>query len=169
MAKIQRDLWSRNQGLVSRVWRPFQEGSLGFCGRDLMSRSWCWGLLYGLDHTGEDWFLDESVLASFGHLQGTCDMQCVFESSSIRYPWRSWACKIIDELNILQCFDAVGWVAGPVQNWMVRCWRGYLPGVRCRVAYSPADATATHCIQTGFIFLVLADPGSPGQGGTRGR
>ena len=38
----------------------------------------------------------------------------------------------------------------------------------CRLAYSPADATATHClllqyIQIGFTFLVPAHPGSPGQ------
>ena len=26
------------------------------------------------------------------------------------------------------------------------CWRGYLPGARCRLAYGPADATATHCL-----------------------
>ena len=31
----------------------------------------------------------------------------------------------------LQCFDA---------------WRGCLSGVRCRLAYGPADATATHCL-----------------------
>jgi len=39
------------------------------------------------------------------------------------------------------------------------CWHGYLSGAMCRVAYGPADATATHChskIQTGFTFLVLA-------------
>ena len=45
--------------------------------------------------------------------------------------------------------------------------------MRCRLAYSPADATATHYlllqqIQTGFTlpgftFLVPAHPGSPGQ------
>ena len=43
----------------------------------------------------------------------------------------------------------------------MRCWRGYLSGVRCRLfAYGPADATAsqnpiTSCliqIQTGFTF-----------------
>jgi len=48
------------------------------------------------------------------------------------------------------------------------CWRGYLSGARCRLAYGPADATATHClffskIQIGFTFLVPAHPGSPGQ------
>ena len=26
------------------------------------------------------------------------------------------------------------------------CWRGYLSGARSRLAYSPADATATHCL-----------------------
>jgi len=26
------------------------------------------------------------------------------------------------------------------------CWRGYLSGARCRLAYDPADATATHCL-----------------------
>jgi len=25
-------------------------------------------------------------------------------------------------------------------------WHGYLSGVRCRLAYGPADATATHCL-----------------------
>ena len=43
----------------------------------------------------------------------------------------------------------------------------WLSGVRCRLAYGPADAT--HCLllqwnQTGFTFLVLAHPGSPGKG-----
>ena len=31
-------------------------------------------------------------------------------------------------------------------NWVVGCWRGYLSGARCRLAYGPADATATHCL-----------------------
>ena len=26
------------------------------------------------------------------------------------------------------------------------CWRGYLSGARCRLAYGPADATATRCL-----------------------
>ena len=43
------------------------------------------------------------------------------------------------------------WLGGrkdtrPVKNWVVRCWRGYLSGARCRLAYGPADATATHCL-----------------------
>ena len=53
---------------------------------------------------------------------------------------------------------------------MVRCWHGYLSGVRCRFAYGPADPTATHClllqeiqIGFGFVFLVSSHQGSPGQ------
>jgi len=41
------------------------------------------------------------------------------------------------------------WLGGrkgirPVKNWVVGCWHGCLAGMRCRLAYSPADATATH-------------------------
>ena len=43
------------------------------------------------------------------------------------------------------------WLGGrkgtrPIKNWVVGCWRGYLFGARCRLAYGPADATATHCL-----------------------
>jgi len=34
----------------------------------------------------------------------------------------------------------------PVKNSVVGCWHGYLSGARCRLAYVPADATATHCL-----------------------
>jgi len=27
---------------------------------------------------------------------------------------------------------------------VVGCWRGYLPGAKCRLAYGPADAIAIH-------------------------
>ena len=32
------------------------------------------------------------------------------------------------------------------KNWVLGCWCGYLSGVRCRFAYGPAGATATHCL-----------------------
>jgi len=40
----------------------------------------------------------------------------------------------------------VGWQEGHLAsiNRVVGCWHGYLPGARCRFAYGPADATATH-------------------------
>jgi len=42
----------------------------------------------------------------------------------------------------------VEWHEGicPVKNWVVGCWHGYVSGSRCRFAYGPADATATHCL-----------------------
>jgi len=54
---------------------------------------------------------------------------------------------------------------------VVGCWRGYLSGARCRLAYGPADATATHCLllqknpvkSLVFAFLVPAHPVSPGK------
>ena len=53
---------------------------------------------------------------------------------------------------LLPCIPSVlwrCWLGGrkgirPVENWVVRRWRGYLSGTRCRLAYGPADATATH-------------------------
>jgi len=30
------------------------------------------------------------------------------------------------------------------KNWVVGCWHGYVSGSRCRFAYGPVDATATH-------------------------
>ena len=32
------------------------------------------------------------------------------------------------------------------KNRVVGYWCGYLSGARCRLAYGPADATATHCL-----------------------
>ena len=67
----------------------------------------------------------------------------------------------------------VGWQEGHLvcKNW-VGCWHGYLSGARCRLAYVPADATATHSlfskIQIGFTFLVPAYLGSPRKGPLKG-
>ena len=44
------------------------------------------------------------------------------------------------------------------------CWRGYLSGARCTLAYGPAAATATHCLKLGFTFLVPAHPVVPDKG-----
>ena len=41
------------------------------------------------------------------------------------------------------------------KNWALGCWHGYLSGVRCRLAYSPADAAATHCVSSVKSRLVL--------------
>jgi len=55
------------------------------------------------------------------------------------------------------------WLGGrkgirPVKNWVVGCWHGYVSGARCRLAYGPADATATatHCLAPVKSRLVLS-------------
>ena len=65
--------------------------------------------------------------------------------------WCSWmSLSLFMQLICLQCFDAVGWAAGRASGlwklWVVGYWRGYLSGARYRLAYGPADATATHCL-----------------------
>jgi len=59
----------------------------------------------------------------------------------------------------------------PVKNWMVGCWHGYLSEARYRLAYGPADATATHCLllQHNPDWFYLSGTGSPGQSWKKGR
>jgi len=59
--------------------------------------------------------------------------------------------KIILRLSQARAFSALTLLVGrqeghPVKNRVVGYWRGYLSGARCRLAYSPAVATATHCL-----------------------
>jgi len=56
-------------------------------------------------------------------------------SSWCHLPSVLWRCWLGDRKGIR-----------PVKNWVVGCWCGYLSGARSRLAYGPADATATHCL-----------------------
>jgi len=52
------------------------------------------------------------------------------------------------------------WLGGrkgirPVKNWVVGCWCSCLSGARSRLAYGPADATATHSLASVKFRLVL--------------
>ena len=58
----------------------------------------------------------------------------------------------------------------PVKNRVLGCWRGYLSGVRYRLAYIiaqlmplPLTVSCFSNFQIGFTFLVPTHPGSPGQ------
>jgi len=57
---------------------------------------------------------------------------------------------VLHSSKCLQWFDAVGCVAERtsrlVKNRVVGCWHGCLSGASCRLAYGPADVTATHCL-----------------------
>ena len=55
----------------------------------------------------------------------------------------------------------------------MRCWRGYLSGAGCRLAYAqlmplPLTVSCFSKIQIGFTFLVPAHPGSPGKRAVKG-
>jgi len=60
---------------------------------------------------------------------------------------------VVVVINIDHCaFNALTLLVGrqeghpACKNLVVGCCRGHLSGVRCRLAYGPADATATHCL-----------------------
>jgi len=69
----------------------------------------------------------------------------VLYSKFIRYVTVLNVCTVLDFPSVLWCCwfgDRKGiW---PVKNWVVRCWHGYFSGARCRLAYGPVDANATH-------------------------
>jgi len=48
--------------------------------------------------------------------------------------------------------------------WVVGCWHCCLSGARCRLAYCPADVTATHCLllQQNPDWFYFSCTGSPG-------
>jgi len=85
-----------------------------------------------------------------------------FPSDALEVPSVLWRCWLGDRKGIR-----------PVKNWVVRCWRGYLSGARCRPAYAqlmplPLIVSCFSKIQIGFTFLVPAHPGSPGKGPLNG-
>jgi len=73
----------------------------------------------------------------------------------VRYTQQHSACLFARLFNVflLFAFSALTLLVGR-QEWhpackknsVVGCWCGHLSGARCRLAYGPADATATHCL-----------------------
>jgi len=55
-------------------------------------------------------------------------------------------------VQVMSAFSALTLLVGrqeghpACKNQVVGCWRGYLSGAGCRLAYRLADATATHCL-----------------------
>ena len=72
----------------------------------------------------------------------------------------------VSDINFDKCALtlAVGWAAGRAPGLSGGCWRGYLSGARCRLAYGPADTTATHCLlfQKNPDWFYLSGTGSLG-------
>ena len=67
------------------------------------------------------------------------------------------------KLDFLHVYGSVlwrCWLGGrkgirPVKNWVVRCWHSYQSGARWRLAYGPADATATHRLFASVKFRLV--------------
>ena len=85
------------------------------------------------------WFSFLHLLFPFMHFALTTQTfafsQFVFYYLTLVMPSVLWRCWLGGRKGIR-----------PVKNWAVGCWRDYLSGARCRLAYSPADFTTTHCL-----------------------
>ena len=90
-------------------------------------------------------YIKREVTEGWG--QVTDLIQC-FDFASVfrRYSWVTKGVHICDPFSVLTLL--VGRQEGQpaCRNWVVGCWHGCLSGVRCKLAYGPADATATHCL-----------------------
>ena len=123
-----------------------------------------WSLPWWPKCSGSDWFARSPTLLSVGQFRVTAMVLWT----------RLWNLLQSDSLPTKQCrwtennkcnfslphnkyvgptaFSALTLLVGQQEghpackNWVVGCWRGYLTGARCRLAYGPADATATHCL-----------------------
>jgi len=127
------------------------------CSCATLKISWLW--LIGLH-----WMKYRSIVL-YSVLRGMLYMQCFcvaigVECSTVVY-------RILPHLSLSLCFSIWltfvmhlwsrfssvlwhCWLGGrkgirPVKTWAVGCWCGCWSGARCRLAYGPADATATHC------------------------
>ena len=112
---------------------------------------------YSPTHTGMTQLHDDChVVYSALCLNGTRQIISIKAGYPLkRYPLKEvWLLyySLSRDLCHLSAFSALTLLVGrqeghpACKNWAVGCWHGYLSGARCRLAYGPADATATHCL-----------------------
>jgi len=78
-------------------------------------------------------------------------MPAVHYQPVVSQPWETTESRNLVKLPT--AFSALMLLVGQQEgHWVVGCWHGYLSGPRCRFAYGPADATATH-----YLLLVNTD------------
>jgi len=84
------------------------------------------------------------------HLPFFLSIYCVFFMSciwiSFYHLWLSWFTLYMYILPsvLWHCWLVISKSIQLVKNWVLRCWSGYLCGVRCKwFAYGPADTTAS--------------------------
>jgi len=79
---------------------------------------------------------------------------CINLLTEFRYQCSIWfTSNYLLSFNGAKAFSALTLLVGRQEGhpackktWVVGCWRGYLFGARCRLAYCPADVTATQCL-----------------------
>jgi len=121
-------------------------------------------------------FVQHSLSTVPRHNTASHETQAEIHNIHRQPQYQSMACRCwwqVDHLHAVwnsQTFSVLWrcWLGGRKGIWPVKngCWHGYLFGARCRLAYGPADAIATHCLllqwNPAFTFLLPAHPGSPG-------
>jgi len=76
--------------------------------------------------------------AIFWYCRAAGALTLILTSKHLSYSSLVWP------LVLWRCWLGIRKSIRPVKNSVMRCWRGYLTGVRCKwLAYGPADATAT--------------------------
>jgi len=69
-----------------------------------------------------------------------------FSSYRLRHVVYLYPARTCTPVGASQLFYALLTLTVTFTKYIYICWRGYLSGARCRLAYGPADATATHCL-----------------------
>jgi len=84
----------------------------------------------------------------------------------LNYGSACYVCIAFSALTLL-----VGWQEGhpACKKRVVGCWRGYLSGARCRLAYGPADDKHSLSLASVKSGLVLPFTSSPGWSWKNGR
>ena len=80
------------------------------------------------------WTQCRDLLSIYPHGALGCNVPLIWLLILVLYiiAFSAWCCWLGDRKGVR-----------PVKNWVVGCWHSCLSGARCRLAYGPADATAT--------------------------
>jgi len=116
---------------VVGCWRGYLSGARCrlACGPADTTATHCFLLQENPDWFLPFWYWLTRVVPEKGPLNG-CVCVCVHLLLTPSVLWHCW-------LGVRKSIR-------PVRNWVVRCWCGYLSGVRCRLfAYGPDDAIAS--------------------------
>jgi len=115
--------------LYRLIWVVPEKGPLNECvchGPSWLvwSEEWCWVCIHQMN-----WVNSQS-------LESIVDAVVILSLLVFRYLF-----SFIITISNISILSSVIW-----HCWVVRYFRGYLSGARCRLAYGPADATATRCL-----------------------